>query len=98
MVGYVGEKALIVTGRIWLSRRSRFQVDVEAVGWMVKKKKENKGFRCVVARGAAHASRLGTLCAHIGNSKKRYDWPLPYMNATTRSFPSINISTKNVAI
>ena len=98
MVGYVGEKAIIVTGRIWLSRRSRFQVDVEAVGWVVKKKKENKGFRCVVARDAAHASRLGTLCAHIGNSKKRYDWPLPYMNATSRSFPSINISTKNVAI
>ena len=44
MVGYVGEKALIVTGRIWLSRRSRFQVDVEAVGWVVKKKKENRVF------------------------------------------------------
>lgn len=44
MVGYVGEKALIVTGRIWLSRRSRFQVDVEAVGWVVKKKKKIRVF------------------------------------------------------
>lgn len=89
---------VVISREVSFSRRSRFQVDVEAVGWVVKKKEENKGFRCVVARDTAHANGLGTLFAHIGNSKKRYDWPLPYMNATARSFPSINISTKNVAI
>ena len=93
---------VVISREVSFSRRSRFQVDVEAVGWVVKKKKKKKKKKIrvfvVVARDTAHANGLGTLFAHIGNSKKRYDWPLPYMNATTRSFPSINISTKNVAI